>query len=134
VDYNKVRKRPNEFIALTGLQGKEFDELLPTFAKIYEKRKAEEQNGVKRHAGGRTGQLLTMELKLLFVLVYTKTYPLQVVQAAMFEMSQSRANYWIHQLLPILAETLDELGYSPERDGKLVARQQLKRRQRSRAI
>jgi hypothetical protein len=126
VDYDKLRKRPNEFIALTGLRGKEFDELLPTFAKLYEEQKAEEQNGVERHAGGRTGQLPSMELKLLFVLVYTKTYPLQVVQGAMFEMSQSRANHWIHKLLPVLAQTLDELGYSPERDGELVAKQTTK--------
>ena len=60
--------------------------------------------------------------KLLFILVYTKTYPLQVVQGEMFGMSQASANAWIHCLLPVLRETLDQLGVLPERDGAQAAR------------
>ena len=62
-----------------------------------------------------------MEDKLLFALVYTKTYPLQVVQGQLFGMSQSSANEWIHFLLPVLATALDDLGPMPERDGAQVA-------------
>ena len=33
-------------------------------------------------------------------------------------MAQSRANKWIHQLLPILKQALEDLGVMPERDPK----------------
>jgi hypothetical protein len=34
----------------------------------------------------------------------------------LFGMGQSQANEWIHSLLPILKQALDDLGYVPERD------------------
>ncbi len=65
----------------------------------------------KRQAGGgRKGQLRTTEQKLLFSLVYQKTYPLQALLGEVFGLSQSRVNRWIHRLLPILQQALDELG------------------------
>ena len=63
----------------------------------------------------------TAEDKLPFILVYTKAYPLQVVQGQLFELSQSSANEWIHFLLPVLAVALDELGVMPERQGARAA-------------
>ena len=44
--------------------------------------------------------LPTPEDRLLFILVYLKTYALQVVQGRLFGMGQSKANQWIHVLLP----------------------------------
>jgi len=55
-------------------------------------------------------------VKLLFALVYQKSYPLQVVMGELFGIGQSQANEWIHQLLPILKQALDDLGFLPERD------------------
>jgi hypothetical protein len=60
----------------------------------------------------------------LFLLVYLKTYPLQALLGELFELSQGRVNYWIHRLLPILHEALDELGVRPERDGGHFAHSQ----------
>jgi len=54
---------------------------------------------------------------MLFVLVYLKTYPLQVVLGQLFGISTSQANYWLHHLLPVLRSALDDLGVLPERDG-----------------
>jgi len=59
--------------------------------------------------------------------VYTKTYPLQVVQGQLFGMSQSSASEWIQRLLPVLVAALDALGVLPERDGAQVARQKRSR-------
>ena len=73
----------------------------------------------------------TAEQKLLFVLVYQKTYPLQVVLGELFGLSQSSANEWIHRLLPILREALIALGVMPERDGRKFA--QAERHQRESA-
>ncbi len=73
----------------------------------------------KRKAGaGRRGSLARMEQKLLFALVYQKDYPLQSILGELFGMGQSQANEWIHRLLPILKQALDDLGVTPERDPK----------------
>jgi hypothetical protein len=56
------------------------------------------------------------EEKLLFILVYLKTYPLQVLMGELFDLSQPQANHWIHRLLPVLQAALDDLGVRPERD------------------
>jgi hypothetical protein len=44
--------------------------------------------------------LPTLEDRLFFLLTYLKTYALQVVQERLFGMGQSKANQWIHVLLP----------------------------------
>jgi hypothetical protein len=56
------------------------------------------------------------------LLVYLKTYPLQVVLGQLFGMSTSQANHWLHHLLPVLRSALDDLGVKPEREGARVAR------------
>ena len=44
-----------------------------------------------------------------------KTYSLQVVQGRLFGMGQSKANQWIHVLLPALLAALRALGDAPAR-------------------
>ena len=57
--------------------------------------------------------LPTPEDRLLFILAYVKTYSLQVVQGRLFGMGQSKANQWIHVLLPVLLAALRTLGDAP---------------------
>jgi len=59
--------------------------------------------------------LPTPEDRLFFLLTYLKTYSLQVVQGRLFGMGQSKANQWIHILLPALQVALRTLGDSPAR-------------------
>jgi hypothetical protein len=124
--YTELQKKPRKLLALTGLARREFDELLPVFTKALAEAETPTPPKPKKRqrapGGGRKPGLGTVEDKLLFILVYTKTYPLQVVQGEMFGMSQSSANEWIHSLLPVLRETLDRLGVLPERDGVQAAR------------
>ena len=119
--YEQAKKNRRKFLALTGITPKEFNLLLPAFSEVYKRlhpaRKT--QAGTKRKrakGGGRKGSLDSLEQKLLFILVYQKTYPLQVLLGEVFDLSQPRVNYWVHQLLPVLKQTLDELGLLPERD------------------
>jgi hypothetical protein len=51
----------------------------------------------------------------LFLLTYLKTYTLQVVQGRLFGLKQSKANQWIHVLLPALLAALRSLGAAPAR-------------------
>ena len=68
-----------------------------------------------------TSQLSSNEQKLLFALVYHKSYPLQELMAVIFGMSQGRVNYWIQRLLPVLKDALDEMGVLPEREPRKFA-------------
>jgi hypothetical protein len=59
--------------------------------------------------------------RLLFILFYLKTYPLQEVQAFMFNMSQGQANEWIHRLAEVLKSALADLDCLPEQEGERLA-------------
>ena len=78
----------------------------------------------RRSGGGRKGQLGTTEQKLLFSLVYLKTYPLQALLGEIFGLSQSRVNRWLQRLLPIVKHALDELGVLPSREPEQFAEQE----------
>ena len=57
--------------------------------------------------------LPTPEDRLLFILIYLKTYALQVVHGRLFGMMQGKAHQWIHGLLPVLLAALRALGDAP---------------------
>lgn len=121
--YAELKTNARKFLALTSLTPSEFESLLPTFGKAYLKKypvsKTMAGTVRKRKTGaGRKGSLESIEQKLLFVLVYQKGYPLQSIMGELFGISQARANEWIHRLLPILKQALDDLGVLPERDPK----------------
>jgi hypothetical protein len=127
--YTELQSDRRKFLALTGLTVREFQLLLPTFARSYERLYLPDRTLAgqprQRFAGaGRKGVLHAPEQKLLFLLVYLKTYPLQTLLGELFGLSQPRVNYWIHRLLPILHEALDELGVLPERDPRHFAQSQ----------
>jgi hypothetical protein len=127
--YTELRSDRRKFLALTGLTLSEFQRLLPAFAGAYERLYLPDQTlaGQPRQrfaGGGRKAVLHSPEQKLLFLVVYLKTYPLQAVLSELFGLSQPRVNYWIHRLLPLLQEALDELGALPERDPRQFARSQ----------
>jgi Helix-turn-helix of DDE superfamily endonuclease/DDE superfamily endonuclease len=129
ITYTELQSDLRKFLALTGLTHREFQLLLPAFARAHERLYLPDQTleGKPRQrfaGGGRKPVLQAPEQKLLFLLVYLKTYPLQTLLGELFELSQPRVNQWIHRLLPILQDTLDELGVLPERDPGHYARSQ----------
>ncbi len=135
VIYEKLKKQPRRFLNLTGLTHREFKVLLPAFVQAYQKRYPAErtQDGEPRQrkpGGGRSTTLVSPEARLLFVLVYQKTYALQIVQGELFGLGQAQANYWIHRLLPVLQAALDDLGFTPEREGAQFAKHERQNRDR----
>jgi len=130
--YAKLKHNRRKFLALTGLTPSEFKLLLPAFTRAYALRypatKTEAGQARQRQVGaGRKSPLDSPEQKLLFGLVYLKAYPLQVVLGELFDLSQSRANRWIHQLLPILQQALKDLDVQPERNPRQFARRERQR-------
>lgn len=121
--YAKLKLNRRKFLALTGLTPKEFKLLLPAFQRAYARRFSRNQTARQRKpGGGRKSSLDGPEQKLLFALVYLKTYPLQELLGEVFDLSQSRANRWIHQLLPVLQRALKDVGVCPTRDPRQFAR------------
>ena len=127
VTYKTLSTQSKSFLAMTGLTLAELRDLLPAFKTAYDRIYCPDRtaNGKARQrwpGAGRHSVLSQSEDKPLFLLVYLKTYPLQVVLAQLFGISTSQANYWLHHLLPVLRSALDDLGVRPERHGARVAR------------
>ena len=121
--YEELKTQPRKFLSQTSLTVAEFEDLLPAFEKAHLKKypvkKTKAGRVRKRKAGaGRKSSLDRIEQKLLFALVYQKSYPLQSIMGELFGMGQSQANEWIHELLQILKQALDDLRVMPERDPK----------------
>ena len=123
--YAELKSKRRELLAATGLKQDEFETLLKAFAEAYLERYPAQQTVTgqarqRQQGGGNKGKLRRMEDKLLFILVYQKTYPLQTMLGLQFGLSQGRVNEWIHRLTPILQAALTSLGMTPERDGQAV--------------
>src|SRR3954470_9155578 len=115
-----LQSRPLEFLDFTSVTIDEFQQLVPPFEAAFHARMAAwRMDGKPRTARWFTVYkncpLLTPEDRLLFILVYLKTYALQVVHGRLFGMVQGKANQWIHALLPALLAALRALGDAPAR-------------------
>lgn len=124
--YEKLKKKPREFLSATGMSQEEFEILLPNCAAAYDKLYPRNltvagQARLRRNGAGVTGSLSQFAQRLLFMLVYHKTNPLQTRHGLHFGLSQAQTNYWIHRLLPVLQQTLAALGMKPERAAGLGA-------------
>ncbi len=120
IRFTDVQVRPTEFLDLTGLTLDEFQQLIPPFEAAFQAHMAAwrldgKPRTARRFSVYQNCPLPTPEDRLLFILVYLKTYALQVVQGRLFGMGQSKANQWIHVLLPVLLAALRALGDAPTR-------------------
>jgi hypothetical protein len=109
-----------EFLDFTSLTLNEFQQLVLPFETAFQTRMAAwrmdgKPRTARRFTVYKNCPLPTPEERLLFILTYVKTYALQVVQGRLFGMVQSKANRWIHVLLPALLATLRALGDAPAR-------------------
>ena len=125
INYNDLKTKPKEFLAVTGLTHEEFLHLLAAFTLLYQALTAtltaEGKQRQRQPGAGVKGALHQSENKLLFILAYQKGYELQTFLALHFGISQPQANYWIHRLLPVLQQALAQLTYTPQRDAAKVA-------------
>src|SRR4249919_3116118 len=120
VQFTDVQDRPTEFLDLTSLTLDEFQQLVSSFEAAFQAYMAAwrldgKPRTARQFAVYTTCPLPTPEDRLLFILTYIKTYSLQVVQGRLFSMGQSKANQWIHVLLPVLLAALRTLGDAPTR-------------------
>jgi hypothetical protein len=115
-----LQSRPTEFLDFTSLTLEEFQALVPPFEAAFQAPMAAwrldgKPRTARRFAVYQNCPLPTPEDRWFFLLTYLKTYALQVVQGRLFGMGQSKANQWIHVLLPTLLAARRTLGDAPAR-------------------
>jgi len=115
-----MQSRPTEFLDFTSLTLDEFQALVPPFETAFQAHMAAwrldgQPRTARQFAVYQNCPLPTPEDRLFFLLTYLKTSTLQVVQGRLFGMRQSKANQWIHVLLPALLTALRTLGDAPAR-------------------
>jgi hypothetical protein len=120
LQFTDVQSRPTEFLDLTSLTLDEFQLLVSPFETAFHARMAVwrldgKPRSARQFSIYKNCPLPIPEDRLLFILTYLKTYALQVMHGRLFGMSQSKANQWIHVLLPVLLTALRALGDAPAR-------------------
>jgi hypothetical protein len=118
--FTDIQTRPTEGLDLTSLTLDECEPLVPPFEATFQAHRAHgrldgQPRTARRYPTYTNCPLPIPEDRLLFILVYLKTSPLQVVQGRLFGMGQSHAHQWMHVLLVVLQATLRALGDAPSR-------------------
>lgn len=113
--------------ALTGTTQEQFERLEQEFSAVYEEaQEAAYDAAVKagkrkrKPGGGRKGVLISMSLKLFFLLYYLKNYPTFDTLGSIFGLSRSKSCENLHKLMPLLHITLQRLDVLPHRDFESV--------------
>jgi hypothetical protein len=112
---------------LTSLTVDEFQPLVPPLEAAFQAPMAEwrldgRPRTARRYTTDQNCPLPTPADRLLCILVYLKTSPLQVVPGRRFGMGQSQAHQWIHVLLVGLRAALRPLGDAPTRSVQALAK------------
>ena len=118
--YQDEKSKANRILDLTSLTLEQFEQLVKPFDAAFVRHMQNwTMEGLprtsRRYSQYANCPLPTAEDRLLFILSYLKVAALQVAHAALFDMTQSNANKWIHVLLPVLQATLLDLGDLPAR-------------------
>ena len=122
-----LQTRPTEVLDLTSLTLDEFQPLVPPLEAAFQAQMAEwrldgRPRTARRYTTDQNCPLPTPEDRLLCILVYLKTSPLQVVQGRLFGIGQSQAHQWIPVLLVVFRATLRTLGDAPTRSVQDLAK------------
>lgn len=115
ITYSALLKNRKVFCRLTGHTPEEFIQIFDKFKSAYEEEMRKQKFNPKRKrawGAGRPSHLLSLEDKLVFILVYVRIYPLLFLHGLMFNLSESNAWFWVHYTLPILDKAL---GYAHKR-------------------
>jgi Helix-turn-helix of DDE superfamily endonuclease len=125
--FSDLQMRPTEVLDLTSLTVNKFEQVVPPFEAAFQAHMAlwrldGKPRTARRYTTDKNSPLPTPEDRLLFILVYVKTYPLQVVQGRLFGMGQSKAHQWLHVLLVVLQAALRALGDAPARSLAALAK------------
>jgi hypothetical protein len=120
IRYAAQRDKAGVIRQLTSLTVEEFEAFVPAFQVAFLNHMSQWTLEGKPRTGRRYSQYATCPLprpedRLLFVLMYLKTAPLQQAHASAFGLSQPKANLWLHVLLRALQGALESTSDLPAR-------------------
>ena len=110
LNYQSLRNNESVFLSVTSVSVFEFEVLLMVFAEALAEtahRTVTNEGRFRKKSGGQRGKLPCLADKLLFILSYTKNYPLQTYHGLQFGLSQANTGRRIHA--PV-AETRKSVG------------------------
>lgn len=102
---SRLRKHPHTFRRLTGITPEAFDEVLRQLKPRYDiwNHRRRERSGRQRKIGGGRPFHLTLEDKLLMLLLYYRTYTTHVFLGFLFGIDDSNVGRNMNPLQPLLA-------------------------------
>ena len=115
MNITKLARNPRAMKALTGLSYQEFITLVPTFGKALTDLRLTRPHRIRKLGGGQKGKLPTIETKLLFILLYIKTYPTFDVLAFFTDRNRGRCCESVHFFSKALETALGRRLALPER-------------------
>jgi hypothetical protein len=118
--YSDLLRKPDDVLTMTSLTTDEFQMIVPAFEQAFQAHMAlwrldGQPRTARRFTTYKNCPLPTPEDRLLFILSYLKTNPLQVAHGILFDLPQGKTNQWLHVLLPVLRNALREMGDAPSR-------------------
>jgi Helix-turn-helix of DDE superfamily endonuclease len=126
--YRDLPTHTTDVLDLTSLTVDEFTALVPAFEVAFLAYMADwtlhgRRRQARRYTTYQNCPLPTPDDRLLFILVYLKQNPTQLLHGRLFGMRQSKATQWIHVLLPVLRNALRTLGDAPCRSVEALREQ-----------
>ena len=118
LDLERVKRDDRLLRALTGLNLKALTALQPSFAQALAEApipRRSQQPRERAVGGGRKPRLVSVEDKLIYILVYFKCYPTFDLAGLLFDLDRSQANRWMHRLQPVLEAALGQQLALPKR-------------------
>lgn len=118
LDRERLQKDERLLRAVTGLDDKRFEALLPSFETALLEAGTPRRSAQPRQrkvGGGRKPHLRSVEEQLIYILFYFKCYPTFDLAGLLFGLDRSQANRWMHRLQPILEAALGRKMALPER-------------------
>lgn len=119
---NRLFKDNRLMRAVTGLSIIGFQEICETFEKaLFEQKEQEYREGLvagtrqRQPGGGAKGELKTIELKVLFILLYFKCYPTMDLQGFWFNLNRSNVKRNVDKLTSVLEASLGKKLSLPKR-------------------
>ncbi len=119
MEYSELTTRPNRFLALTGHTIEEFDALFPYFEDAHQRYlskylvNGKARTGPRKFTLYRNSPLPGIRERLIFILLYLKTNPIQEVHAEMFKIEQKQCNEFVHCFKKILDMALADMDVMP---------------------
>lgn len=116
INFHRALNNERLLRALTGLNRKAFDELLPAFNDAWQEQ-VQAQVRQRAPGGGQAdkARLSSLSEKLFYILFYFKCYPTFDMAGFLFDFDRSQAHRWMHRLQPILEAALAQKMVLPER-------------------